>query len=240
MNIMKFREFLMQEEVSLPVAHGTIDITDQATMLNINTLLARALDQEFLTPYIALEKVRQVLARFAVHLEGTTKLFDGDEGSFTFAIMQFGGVVDNTADGGVDTDKTRFIYFAWELNEEGTFEVFASLVTSEELEELLDDEDEEDAEDEEPESMLAIDPMPTEVQTEAISPENLQKYKHMIKARQEKCYACDKPIGNIATEVDTRNSQKIYVGSDCFKKIKQAGDKGWQPPKGGPKLYLIK
>lgn len=176
MNIMKFREFLMQEEVSLPVAHGTIDITDQATMLNINTLLARALDQEFLTPYIALEKVRQVLARFAVHLEGTTKLFDGDEGSFTFAIMQFGGVVDNTADGGVDTDKTRFIYFAWELNEEGTFEVFASLVTSEELEELLDDEDEEDAEDEEePESMLAIDPIPevaTESATETLSPED--------------------------------------------------------------------
>jgi len=141
---MKFREFLVQEEVTLPVAHGTIDITDDATMLNINTLLGRGLNQSFITPYIALEKVRQVLARFAIHLEGTTKLFDGDDGSFTFAVMQFGEVVDNTAGGGVDVDKTRFVYFAWELNEEGTFDVFASMVTAEELAELIDDEEEED------------------------------------------------------------------------------------------------
>jgi hypothetical protein len=174
MKIMKFREFFMQEEVTLPIAHGTIDITDQATALNINTLLARALDQEFLTPYIALEKVRQVLARFAVHLEGTTKLFDGDDGSFTFAVMQFGEIAD--VNGGVNVDKVRFIYFTWELNEEGTFDVFASLVTTDELNELIDDEDEEDAEDmEDDESVLEIDPVPevaSESATETLSPED--------------------------------------------------------------------
>jgi hypothetical protein len=55
----------------------------------------------------------------------------------------------------------------------------------------------------------------------------------------EKCYACDKPLKKEFL-VDTRDAQTVYVGSECYKKIKIAGEAGYQPPKGGPKLYLLK
>lgn len=68
----------------------------------------------------------------------------------------------------------------------------------------------------------------------------------------KKCFACDKPItaGVINPEtlsidpmgfmVDTRDDQTVEVGPECYKKVKAGGEAGYQPPKGGPKLYLIK
>lgn len=53
------------------------------------------------------------------------------------------------------------------------------------------------------------------------------------------CFACDRRLGRKPLLVDTRDSQKVYVGSECAKHVKRAGDAGWQPPKGGPKLYPI-
>jgi len=52
------------------------------------------------------------------------------------------------------------------------------------------------------------------------------------------CFACDRPLGRSPQLVDTRDAQLVYVGAECFKKIRTAGDSGWQPPKGGPRLYL--
>jgi len=56
-----------------------------------------------------------------------------------------------------------------------------------------------------------------------------------------KCFACDKKL--VVREwriVDTRDGQTVYVGPDCLVKIKKAGESGYQPPKGGPRLYPIK
>lgn len=39
--------------------------------------------------------------------------------------------------------------------------------------------------------------------------------------------------------VDTRDGQTVFVGSECFKLIKKAGESGYQPPKGGPRLWCI-
>lgn len=56
--------------------------------------------------------------------------------------------------------------------------------------------------------------------------------------KKEKCFACDAwMLGKFL--VDTRDGQTAYVGVDCFEKIRRAGDAGWQPPKGGPRLYLL-
>lgn len=54
-----------------------------------------------------------------------------------------------------------------------------------------------------------------------------------------KCFACDRKLGSNPFVADTRDSQFVYVGSECFKYIKTAGDDGYQPPKGGPRLFLI-
>lgn len=59
-----------------------------------------------------------------------------------------------------------------------------------------------------------------------------------------RCFACDKPISRkdtilLSHEVDTRDDQIVFVGADCFRKVKAAGDAGYQPPKGGPRLYPV-
>lgn len=55
-----------------------------------------------------------------------------------------------------------------------------------------------------------------------------------------KCFACDRAFvdGERVYVADTRDDQIVQVGSTCLKKIKKSGDEGWQPPKGGPRLYM--
>lgn len=56
----------------------------------------------------------------------------------------------------------------------------------------------------------------------------------------DRCFACDRPLGKTSREVDTRDAQTVYVGSECFKLVQAAGEAGYQPPKGGPRLYPMK
>lgn len=54
-----------------------------------------------------------------------------------------------------------------------------------------------------------------------------------------KCFACDKRLGKNPKTADTRDDQIVFVGSECFKMIEKAGEAGYQPPKGGPRLYPL-
>ncbi len=54
-----------------------------------------------------------------------------------------------------------------------------------------------------------------------------------------KCFACGKKLGKNPKEVDTRDDQVAFVGDGCYKLIKQSGEEGYQPPKGGPRLYPL-
>jgi hypothetical protein len=40
--------------------------------------------------------------------------------------------------------------------------------------------------------------------------------------------------------VDIRDDQTVEVGPECYKKTLKAGENGYQPPLGGPKLYPMK
>lgn len=57
----------------------------------------------------------------------------------------------------------------------------------------------------------------------------------------ERCFACGRPLryrlGTQPACADTRDDQIVYVGTECAKLVKAAGENGYQPPKGGPKLY---
>lgn len=55
----------------------------------------------------------------------------------------------------------------------------------------------------------------------------------------DKCFACDKGLGENPALIQTLDGQTVYVGRECFSLIKRAGEHGYQPPKGGPRLYLI-
>lgn len=59
---------------------------------------------------------------------------------------------------------------------------------------------------------------------------------------QDKCFACDKPIkgDQNAYEAYVKSDKQMqYVGSECYKKILLAGQKGYQPPLGGPRLFCF-
>jgi len=144
----------LREEVDIApyVDRGVIDVHDPAVRDNINTLLNGALGQCFITPYIALEKVRKVLAYYHIFLPKTTFL-EGDHGVEVFDINQFGDVKGMRDNGDVVTrmDTSLNLYFEYKMNDKGLFDIFCEIVTNEELDDLVDNvEDEindEDAED---------------------------------------------------------------------------------------------
>jgi hypothetical protein len=53
-----------------------------------------------------------------------------------------------------------------------------------------------------------------------------------------KCFACDKATSRPRL-VRCIDEQTVFVGADCFRRIKYSGKDGYQPPFGGPKLYCI-
>lgn len=55
----------------------------------------------------------------------------------------------------------------------------------------------------------------------------------------DKCFACDRPLGRDPRRADTRDGQRVYVGRDCHRKIAAAGEDGYQPPTGGPRLWPL-
>jgi len=52
------------------------------------------------------------------------------------------------------------------------------------------------------------------------------------------CFSCDKQLGKYPALVTCHDEQDVFVGSKCYRLIKSAGIQGYQPPLGGPKLYL--
>lgn len=55
----------------------------------------------------------------------------------------------------------------------------------------------------------------------------------------DKCFACGKRLGKTPALVDTRDGQRVFVGRECYKLVRDAGENGYQPPLGGPKLYPL-
>lgn len=56
----------------------------------------------------------------------------------------------------------------------------------------------------------------------------------------EKCFACNRSLrGRKPHLVDTRDAQLVFVGPDCYEHVLAAGSRGYQPPRGGPRLYTI-
>ena len=56
----------------------------------------------------------------------------------------------------------------------------------------------------------------------------------------EKCFACGHVIGQHAAIVDTRDGQIVRVGRSCYRLIARAGERGYKPPKGGPRLWVVR
>lgn len=53
----------------------------------------------------------------------------------------------------------------------------------------------------------------------------------------DKCFLCSRPMKSSRYVVDTGEDQAVVVGSDCFKKINDAGKAGLKVPDSGVRLY---
>ena len=125
------------------VERGILDVDDAGVRDNINVLLTGALSSCTLTPYIALEKVRKVLAYFHIHLD-KAPFMEGDRGVQVFDVHQFGRSAGMRNDGEVVTKVSQpySIYFEYQQNEKGMFDIFCEIVTQDELDDLIDDAEE--------------------------------------------------------------------------------------------------
>ena len=130
----------LKEEVDITpyVERGLVGVNVDAVRDNINTFLTGSLSKCFITPYIALEKIRKVLANFHIFLPKTTFL-EGDRGVEVFQIKQFGEVMGMRDNGEVVTkmDDPYSLYFEYKMNDRGLFEIFCEIVNQEELDELI-------------------------------------------------------------------------------------------------------
>lgn len=53
-----------------------------------------------------------------------------------------------------------------------------------------------------------------------------------------RCFACDRVIRRRdPLRADTRDGQWVFVGTECYRHILNGGTFGYQPSKGGPRLF---
>jgi len=147
-----FKKFLKENKDQsyewIRLGHDSKGLDNETFRQSINSSLAKATARPFLTPYIGYGCVQRILALAAVQLPQTIFL-DKTGGDVVFAANQFGqksrwDICDPTAKEFGATrsqteadDKTFHVYFCYEQEENGNYEVFAAIVNSSELKKLL-------------------------------------------------------------------------------------------------------
>lgn len=125
-------------------AKTEVDIETASVRANVNSLLSAVTDEPSLTPYIALERVRKVLAPYHIFVPAH-HFMEGTHGHAVFTINQFGNKFGMTNDGEVvNKDTSEYhVYFEYQMNEGGSFDIFCEIVDDTDLEHILADYDEE-------------------------------------------------------------------------------------------------
>src|SRR4249920_333819 len=139
----RFREFLTedpnQQRLQTDKGEGIVDIESESVREDINALLIRATACSSLTPYIAFYQIVKVLGAFHIHLPHT--MLSGERGHKIFDINQFGLKTGMNNDGKVVTaDPSEYkLYFEYEMNDRGMFDVYCEIIDGQELDEIQDD-----------------------------------------------------------------------------------------------------
>jgi len=200
---------VIKEEVDITpyVERGLVGVNVDAVRDNINTFLNGSLGKCFITPYVGLERTRKVLANFHIFLPRTTFL-EGDRGVEVFDIKQFGEAMGMRNDGTVVTKVSDpySLYFEYKMNEKGMFDVFAEIVTKDELDDLLDaveDDMDDDSEDDREEKLDESEISPTR-----LSPEEMKKMHDEYNKNRKK------PKSNISAIAKLFGAPKLDESSE--------------------------
>lgn len=129
----------VSESIELFADKSRISIKDAEVRDSINVSLDAALKSCCITPYIGWVKASQILARHHIILPRC--ILAGSKGMVNFPANQFGSIIGMDDDGKVKSNQESdiSIYFEWKATDFGGFDIFCSLNTSEELEDLMND-----------------------------------------------------------------------------------------------------
>jgi len=145
-----FKEYISEDITKMVVQTGVDSkgLDNQLTVQMLNSQLAKTTSHSFITPYIALGAISRVLAYANIILPQYVFL-DKEEGEVVFDATHFGKVAGINLDGTkADSEEPmHFVYFSYEMNDDGYYDVFAALVTSTELEDIMTTEEEEEVDD---------------------------------------------------------------------------------------------
>jgi len=211
MKVPSFKKFLEEEDSKAIVQTGlnSKSIDNSVTKEIINSRLANATSNPFLTPYIALGSIARILAYVNIVVPQYTFL-DRDEGEVIFDATQVGQIAGVNLDGSpARSEADHFIYFSYSMNDEGYYDCFAALVDSDELEDIMDMGGDEDVD------QFDVDQKVNEEQIDEISDDLKRRYlagaKKYFRARER-----NDPYGNI-TDKDINRTRGVQRATDTMK-----------------------
>lgn len=153
MKMIKFRDYLKEMVTAGMIGKYLVQaginskgLENPLTRQTLNAQLSKTTGHSFITPYIALGAISRVLAYANIILPQYVFL-NKENGEVVFDVNQFGRM------DGVELDGTKvfntfkepyYVYFTYDLNEEGYFDVFAAIVNADELARLMNVGDETD------------------------------------------------------------------------------------------------
>jgi hypothetical protein len=160
----KFKEYINEEITPQALTDKNfVGVENSSVRDNINSLLNGVTTKSVVTPYVSLERVRKALAYYHIFLPAH-QFMEGNSGNVIFNISQFGEKYGQTNTGEFvsKSDSPYFLYFEYQMNDLGLFDVFAEVVDDDELEELLGDyesemDDSEEDDDDEDDTVVSAD-----------------------------------------------------------------------------------
>mgnify|MGYP006273813223 CR=1 FL=1 len=135
-----FKDYISEEDITKMIVQTGVNskgLDNPLTVQMLNAQLAKTTSHSFITPYIALGAISRVLAYANIILPQYVFL-DKEEGEVVFDATHFGKVTGVNLDGtnAENKEPMHFVYFSYEMND-GYYDVFAALVTSAELEDIM-------------------------------------------------------------------------------------------------------
>lgn len=133
-----FKDYLKEEVMPTVLSNGSIDIANESVRDEINGYLSAVATRPCITPYIALNKMRKVLAHFHIYLPKRAYM-EGKHGVEVWEIHQFGHKMGMTDQGEFikSTPCKYYLFFHYHLMGSMYF-VEAKIVDNDELEKKMD------------------------------------------------------------------------------------------------------
>lgn len=147
MSTFTFKKFLEEQERSFETVRQGLDnkgLNNEVYRQAINASLAKTCSHTFITPYIALGSIARVLAYAHIILPQVT-IEDKEQAQLVFDAQPLGDDFYLHHEAGVgllsEPAPKFYVYFAYHIEPDGYYDVFAKVVDDDELQDLLDGEE---------------------------------------------------------------------------------------------------